>query len=141
VDTAVDAGERVPPDYDPLIAKILVVDADRPTAIRRLAGALEETVVTGIQTTLPFHQFVIGSHFAEADLSIDWVDDGWTEMLKPGRAAALDVARLVAADLIARGGDRGAPAAAPPGGSAAPAPSASAWAQSGRVRAVDRWPG
>ncbi|MEA2546011.1 MAG: hypothetical protein QOI09_1284, partial [Chloroflexota bacterium] len=83
---------------------------------------------------------VIGNHFAEADLSVDWVDDGWTEMLKPGRAAALDAARLVAADLIARGGDGGA-RFAPPSGGPAPVPSASAWAQSGRVRAVDRWPG
>ncbi|HEY8988383.1 MAG TPA: biotin carboxylase N-terminal domain-containing protein [Candidatus Limnocylindrales bacterium] len=139
VDTAVGAGERVPPDYDPLIAKILVVDGDRPAAIRRLARALDETVVTGIQTTLPFHRAVIGDRFAEADLSIDWVDDGWAEMLQPGRAAALDAARLVAADLVARGGDGIAPVATP-GGGLTPAASASAWAQSGRVRAIDRWP-
>jgi hypothetical protein len=140
VDTAVGAGERVPPDYDPLIAKILVVDADRPAAIRRLARALDETVVTGIQTTLPFHRAVIGDRFDEADLSIDWVDDGWAEMLQPGRAAALDAARLVAADLLARGGDGTAPVVTA-GGGPTPAATASAWAQSGRVRAIDRWPG
>ncbi|HZC32893.1 MAG TPA: biotin carboxylase N-terminal domain-containing protein, partial [Candidatus Bathyarchaeia archaeon] len=58
LDTAVAAGERVAPDYDPLIAKILVVDADRPAAIGRLVRALDETLITGIQTTLPFHRWV-----------------------------------------------------------------------------------
>ena len=54
----VEAGERVPPDYDPLIAKLMVVAADRPAAIDRLRRALDEIEIGGIQTTLPFHRFV-----------------------------------------------------------------------------------
>src|SRR5262249_1529273 len=53
VDTAVEAGERIPPDYDPLIAKLMVDAGDRTTAIRRLERALDEVEVTGVQATLP----------------------------------------------------------------------------------------
>ena len=57
VDTAIEAGERIPPDYDPLIAKIMVDAADRHGArSRACARALDEVEVTGIQTTLPFHR-------------------------------------------------------------------------------------
>ena len=55
----------------------MVVDADRDRAIARLARALDEMVVTGIQTTLPFHRFVARhAGFRAGDLSIDWVDAG-----------------------------------------------------------------
>ena len=43
----------VPPDYDPLIAKVMVHAADRDAAIDRLRRALDETEIGGIQTTLP----------------------------------------------------------------------------------------
>jgi acetyl/propionyl-CoA carboxylase alpha subunit len=138
VDTAVAAGERVPPDYDPLIAKILVVDADRPAAIGRLARALDETVVTGIQTTLPFHRSVIADPGFEAGgLTTDWVDEHWAATLEPSRAAALEAARWVAADLIA---GPAAWAGLAVRSVAAPASEASQWARAGRARAVDGWP-
>jgi acetyl-CoA carboxylase biotin carboxylase subunit len=140
VDTAVEAGERVPPDYDPLIAKILVVDADRPAAIDRLARALDETVVTGIQTTLPFHRWVVADQgFRHGGLPIDWVDQHWSEALVPGRAAALEAARWAAADHVVVSGRGGPPGLAPrsvdPGMSLSPE-----WARAGRAAAVDRWP-
>jgi acetyl-CoA carboxylase biotin carboxylase subunit len=139
VDTAVEAGERIPPDYDPLIAKIMVVDTDRPAAIARLARALDETVVTGVQTTLPFHRDVIAEPaFLEGDQSIDWVDRRWTAALLPGRAAALEAARWAAAAAAtpppetARG--RGTARTVPDG------ESQSEWARAGRRSSVDRWP-
>ncbi|MDQ3128921.1 MAG: hypothetical protein M3Q66_10795, partial [Chloroflexota bacterium] len=42
VDTAAEAGGRVPPDYDPMIAKVLVVDETREAALDRLARVLDE---------------------------------------------------------------------------------------------------
>ncbi|MBA2372880.1 MAG: acetyl-CoA carboxylase biotin carboxylase subunit [Chloroflexi bacterium] len=78
VDTAVVAGERITGDYDPMIAKVMVVSADRAGAIARLRRALDETVITGLQTTLPFHRAVAcDPAFAAADLSTDWVADRW----------------------------------------------------------------
>ena len=78
VDTGVVDGDRVPPDYDNLVAKIMVHAGDRPAAIDRLRRALDETEVAGIQTTLPFHRFVARhAGFRAGDLSIDWVADEW----------------------------------------------------------------
>ncbi len=139
VDTAVTAGDRVPPDYDPLIAKVMVVDRDRPSAIDRLARALEETVVTGIQTTLPFHRFVATDPgFRAAELSVDWVDEHWAEALVAGRADALEIAGWAAADRVAR-----ARTDPPIGAAAGQLPAAAAesgWVRAGRERTVNRWP-
>src|SRR6476469_5982451 len=78
VDTAGEVGARVPPEYDNLVAKIMVVADDRPAAIERLRLALDETELAGIQTTLPFHRFVArDASFASAELSTDWVEGHW----------------------------------------------------------------
>ena len=61
VDTHIEAGERVPADYDNLIAKVMVHAPDRDAAIDRLRRALDETEIGGVQTTLPFHRFVARS--------------------------------------------------------------------------------
>ena len=134
VDTAVSPGARVPPDYDPLIAKILVVDGDRASAIRRLQRALAETVVTGIQTTLPFHLAIAAdSGFAEGGLSIDWVDEHWAELMRPRRAVALDAARIAAVETAAAGAVDGPPR------EPLVAPVASEWARAARSEGRDRW--
>jgi acetyl/propionyl-CoA carboxylase alpha subunit len=136
VETAIRPGERIPPDYDPLVAKILVVDEDRERALARLARALDETVVTGIQTTLPFHRFIAtDATFRAGPPPIDWVDEHWSAALRPGRSAALEAARWAAA--MAAGDS---PATDGPGRSDA-APEATPWVRAGRGRAVDRWPG
>ena len=51
VDTAVYEGAEIPPYYDSMIAKVIVSDDDRRTAIARMVRALEELVVEGIPTT------------------------------------------------------------------------------------------
>jgi acetyl/propionyl-CoA carboxylase alpha subunit len=133
VDTGVGAGDRVPPDYDPLIAKLMVVDADRPAAIARLARALDETVVTGIQTTLPFHRFVAGHPgFAAGDLSIDWVAEEWAPAVEADRTSALRAASWAAASAASGSSDVAA--------AQAPESPSSAWSRDGRARAVNRWP-
>jgi acetyl/propionyl-CoA carboxylase alpha subunit len=95
VDTAIEAGERIPPDYDPLIAKIMVEAADRATAIQRLSRALDEVEVTGVQTTLPFHRALVRNpRFGRGDVSTDWVAEEWDGPAE--RAAALEVAAIAA---------------------------------------------
>jgi len=59
VDTHVYQGYVVPPNYDSLIAKLIVHDEDRPAAIARLRRALVECVVEGIKTNLDFHRRVV----------------------------------------------------------------------------------
>ncbi|MBB4286794.1 acetyl/propionyl/methylcrotonyl-CoA carboxylase subunit alpha [Roseospira goensis] len=54
VDTGVREGDRVSMHYDPMIAKLIVWDADRPAALRRLRAALEAYQVVGVSTNLEF---------------------------------------------------------------------------------------
>ena len=51
LDTHVDTGSTVPPNYDSLIAKLIVWDSDRPAAIARAERALRETIIEGLPTT------------------------------------------------------------------------------------------
>ncbi|HKG56407.1 MAG TPA: biotin carboxylase N-terminal domain-containing protein [Candidatus Limnocylindrales bacterium] len=135
VDSGVDAGSRVPPDYDPLVAKILVVAEDRPAAVARLRRALAETQVTGIQTTLPFLSHVAASEaFVSERLSTDWVAEHWDG--PAARAAAFERAATAAAAAVGNG--TGPVKGLSPGTPPASAPSG--WAATGREDAVDRWP-
>ena len=108
VDTHIEAGERVPADYDNLIAKLMVHAPDRDAAIDRLRRALDETEIGGVQTTLPFHRFVARSEaFRAGDLSTGWVDrhwDGEAARAEAVRKALLAVGLASVADEPARRG-------------------------------------
>ncbi|MEW6609544.1 MAG: acetyl-CoA carboxylase biotin carboxylase subunit [bacterium] len=59
VDTHLYPGYTIPPNYDALIAKIITYGLTRDEAIARMKRALEECVIEGIKTTIPFHQKVL----------------------------------------------------------------------------------
>lgn len=59
VDTHAYAGYTVPPTYDSMIAKIIAHGRDRNEAINRMRRGLEEAVIEGVKTTIPFHQQVL----------------------------------------------------------------------------------
>ncbi|GAB4331897.1 MAG: acetyl-CoA carboxylase biotin carboxylase subunit [Calditrichia bacterium] len=61
IDTHCYASYKIPPFYDSLIAKLIVYGRDREEAIARLKRALDEYLVEGIKTTVPFHKFVINT--------------------------------------------------------------------------------
>ncbi len=145
VDTHVEAGDRVPADYDNLIAKLMVHAHDRDAAIDRLRRALDETEIGGVQTTLPFHRAVARSDaFRDAVLSTGWVEANWDgvtahadaarmALLATGLAAITDEERRVGA------GPRDAAVAGTPAPSAAP-PGRNGWRSGSRGQGVDRWP-
>ncbi len=56
VDTHVYAGYTVPPYYDSMIAKLIVRASTREDCIKKMQRALDEFIVEGIKTTVPFHQ-------------------------------------------------------------------------------------
>jgi acetyl-CoA carboxylase biotin carboxylase subunit len=56
VDSHVYAGYTIPPFYDSMIAKLIVTAQTREEAIIKMKRALEETVIEGIKTTIPFHR-------------------------------------------------------------------------------------
>ncbi|MEI7743877.1 MAG: biotin carboxylase N-terminal domain-containing protein [Chloroflexota bacterium] len=143
VDTHIEAGDRIPSEYDNLIAKLMVHAPDRDAAIDRLRRALDETEIGGVQTTLPFHRAVARSDaFRAAELSTGWVDLNWD-----GEAARAEAVRkaLLATGLasIAAGpapvGMRASEALPWDGG---PQPRGhNGWRQGARALGVDRWPG
>jgi len=144
VDTHIEAGDRVPADYDNLIAKLMVHAHDRDAAIDRLRRALDEVEIGGVQTTVPFHREVARSDsFRRADLSTGWVDTNWD-----GEAARREAVRkgLLAAGLAAL--DE-APAAGQTLASAMDSvpdrrdghgASGDGWRRGSRVQGIDRWP-
>ena len=133
MDTAVETGEQVPPDYDPLIAKLIVEAADRPQAIERLRRALDETEIDGVQTTLPFHRFLVANEaFRAGNLSTRFVEEEWDG---PGERDAAVRRALVAAGLAAIDPW---PVDDPTPARPRQEPSMSGWSKAARVEAVDR---
>ncbi len=59
VDSGVMAGSAIPEIYDPMIAKLIAWDVNRESARRRMLRALDEYVVEGPATLIPFHRFLL----------------------------------------------------------------------------------
>ncbi|MSP84849.1 MAG: acetyl-CoA carboxylase biotin carboxylase subunit [Flavobacteriaceae bacterium] len=56
LDTHVYAGYTIPPNYDSMIAKLITTAQTRPEAINKMKRALDEFVIEGVKTTIPFHR-------------------------------------------------------------------------------------
>ncbi len=75
VDTHVYSGYTVPPNYDSMIAKLIVTGATREIAIARMIRSLNEFVIRGIKTTIPFQASILKhSAFRTGDYNIAWVE-------------------------------------------------------------------
>jgi len=75
MDSALYAGYSIPPHYDSLIGKLIVHGRTREGAILRLRRALGETVITGVNTTLPlFEQLLEDQEFQKGDYNIHWLE-------------------------------------------------------------------
>ena len=61
VDSGVGEGGEVSPMYDPMVAKLIVWDADREQATRRMLRALGEYEIEGLRTLIPFHQALMAT--------------------------------------------------------------------------------
>ena len=76
VESALYAGYSIPPYYDSMIAKLVVHGSSRTECLMRLRRALEEMVVTGVETTLPLHSRLIANpDFANGDYDIHWLEE------------------------------------------------------------------
>jgi acetyl-CoA carboxylase biotin carboxylase subunit len=75
VDSALYAGYTVPPFYDNLIAKLIVHGRSRNECLMRLRRALEEFVITGIETNIPLHlQLLEQPEFVDGRYDIHWLE-------------------------------------------------------------------
>ena len=59
IDSHAYAGYEIPSNYDSLIGKLIVHSPNRESAINRMERALEETIIEGPKTTIPFHQAIM----------------------------------------------------------------------------------
>ena len=124
VDAGVEEGDEVGASYDPMIAKLVAHGSDRNDALDRLAAALDETVVEGVTTNLPFLRWLVAHPaFRDADLSTDFLtrfpplqaparpvppgpwDGGWRLNLAPAPALGPLEVEAAARTAGAAGGD------------------------------------
>ena len=106
VDSALAGPALVSPNYDPMIAKLIVHAPDRLAALDRMRRALLEYIITGIRTNIPYHLALL-SHpqFREGAYSTHFIDehpelvaeaDAWAERQEPLRRLVRDPARAAA---------------------------------------------
>ncbi len=107
IDSGVREGDTVTPFYDSLLAKIIAHGPDRATALRRLVGALEATVVDGVATNLALLRRILAHDaFRRADLSTHVLAEHAEDLLAPPRPAPDRVLIAAAAALLLDETDR-----------------------------------
>ncbi len=76
IDTHVYAGYSIPPHYDSMISKLICVAVTRDEAIKKMERALDEYIVEGIKTTIPFHQKLMkNEQFKSGDFTTKFLED------------------------------------------------------------------
>lgn len=75
MDSHVYTDYQIPPYYDSLIGKLIVWGPDRPTAIKRMKRALRECALTGLPTTIAFHQKILETpEFLQGEVYTNFVE-------------------------------------------------------------------
>jgi acetyl-CoA carboxylase biotin carboxylase subunit len=75
IDSALYQGYSVPPNYDSLVAKLIVHGTTRNECLMRLRRALQEYVIAGIDTTIPLHQRLVAApDFINGAYDIHWLE-------------------------------------------------------------------
>ena len=75
VDSACYSGYRIPPNYDSMIAKLIVKGRDRTEAIAHAKRALKEFHIAGVHSTIPFHRYMLeDKKFISNDYTINTID-------------------------------------------------------------------
>jgi acetyl-CoA carboxylase biotin carboxylase subunit len=106
VDDGIDAGTQVSPYYDPMLAKVITWGADRPEAIRKMIRALQDTVVLGVTTNIPYLITILQHRaFVEGRATTDFISEHMSQWRPP--ADTSDSTWLAAAALEALQHGRG----------------------------------
>ncbi|HWB36255.1 MAG TPA: biotin carboxylase N-terminal domain-containing protein, partial [Rugosimonospora sp.] len=91
VDTGIEAGSVIGGNFDSLLAKLIVVGATREEALERSRRALDELVIDGMATALPFHRAVVRDPaFTSEPFTVHtrWIETEWTGRVPPFTGAA-----------------------------------------------------
>ena len=82
VESYIQSGSRISPYYDSLVAKLIVHGQDRAEAVARAKRALDEFVIEGIATTIPFHKRVLDNEvFLAGDATTDFIETQMGDVL------------------------------------------------------------
>lgn len=74
-DSAIYGGYSIPPYYDSMIGKLIVSGKTREECLARMRRAIAETVVEGVKTTLPLHQWIFNQpEFISGEYNIHWLE-------------------------------------------------------------------
>lgn len=97
-ESGVYEGYEVPIYYDPLISKLVTWGRDRREALERMRRALQEYVIQGIKTTIPFHQWVMEDpDFLKGDFDTTFIDTRFAERWAAETKRNKDLALIAAA--------------------------------------------
>jgi acetyl-CoA carboxylase biotin carboxylase subunit len=76
IDSHCYAGYFVPPYYDSLLAKIIAIGDDRLQAIEKMQNALHHFWVSGVDTNIEFHRFLLGKpDYRQGHVNTRWVEN------------------------------------------------------------------
>jgi acetyl-CoA/propionyl-CoA carboxylase biotin carboxyl carrier protein len=86
IDSGVTQGREIPGDYDSMFAKLVVAGVDREQARRRMLRALGEYVVEGVPTTIPVHEWILGSEaFIDSTHTTTWLEKALVDAHLPAQ--------------------------------------------------------
>jgi len=128
VDMGVEKGSVVPIDYDPMLGKLIAYGSNRGQSLARLARALSETEILGVETTLPLFRWLVAEpDFLAGRFDVQWLDrelERATRQSGEVRSDDLLLASIALADEEA------------PVSSARESSSASVWSRASRLEAL-----
>ncbi|MEU8079492.1 biotin carboxylase N-terminal domain-containing protein [Catellatospora citrea] len=92
VDTGFETGNEISGNFDSLLAKVIITGENRTEALERARRALDEMVVEGMATALPFHRAIVRDPaFVEFTVHTRWIETEWHNTVPPfGQPAAAD---------------------------------------------------
>ncbi len=107
VDTHLYNGYTISVFYDPLIAKLAVWGSNREEAIKRMRNALQEFIIEGVKTTIPFHEKIMEDEdFLKGEIHINFVDERMKKLLPEKTLTDEETAAIIAVLANQTGGER-----------------------------------
>ena len=97
VDDGFEEGMEIPIYYDPMIAKLITYGATRKEALQKMREAISDYKITGVETTLPFGEFVFNNEaFIKGEIDTHFVKKHYTtENINNSNAVEKEIAAKV----------------------------------------------
>ncbi len=101
VDNGYEEGMEIPIFYDPLLAKLVVYDKDRISAINKMINAIDQYEIEGVKTTLPFGKYVCKNEFfITGDFNTNFVKEHFSGIFNKQKKKLEEVAAILSSYII-----------------------------------------